>query len=211
MMRPLARRRILARLAFLSLPACLLLSGCGTPSAPDGPEVAAGTPRDDGGPALELLPGLSEAPHLVLDARMRVRFLPKATASGAPSAPPALRAMIMSAPGSVTAAFTVMGLTAWRIAWTADGIRESRHPKLDARISASKMLRDLALVHWPAAALRALLPAGCSLTEADDGGRRIERNGSTILRVAVRRGDRLHRILLENPVEGYVLEIDETA
>lgn len=114
----------------------------------------------------------------------------------------------MTSPEGVNVAFTVMGLTAWTIAWTSDGIQEKRHPKLNDEVLADRMLRDLTLIHWPIAALRAALPVDTILLETASG-RSVLRNGVTILRVTHQTAGQLSRTTLTNPIEGYLLTIEE--
>ena len=89
------------------------------------------------------LPAIADAPQLSLDQQIVIRFSPKAAQHGAPAAVPPLRATVLSAPGSVNAVFSALSMTVWRISWDGSTITEARSPRLDERISAERLLRDL--------------------------------------------------------------------
>ena len=158
-----------------------------------------------------VLPDMKDAPTRVLDQSIRVRFHAKALEAGAPANVPPLRAMVLVDPKRISAVFTGLGVVVWRIDYTQAGLRESRHPKLDEKVDASRMLRDFMYVLWPAESVRAVLPADAVLAEetsADSRRRTIEVNGKTVLRVVTTKIGERSRTTVVNDLEGYTLSIE---
>jgi hypothetical protein len=49
--------------------------------------------------------------------------------------------------------------------WDGRELKTQRHPRLPAEVDEQRMLRDMTMVYWPAAALRGALPPGWTLRE----------------------------------------------
>lgn len=202
----------LALLSSLIPPAALV--GCAAPQpGPDGSDFP--EPRSDGGPSVVFLPSVEDAPELMLDERLVIAFDEKAVSAGAPSSVPPLRALVSAAPGSLDAALTAMGVTLWRIHWDAGGVTERRHARLDAHVSAERFLRDLTFALWPAASIRAALPAGCALEERASGearARLLVRGGAPVASVVerpIRDESAPRRVsVVRNALEGYRITIE---
>lgn len=79
---------------------------------------------------------------------------------------------------AVRLAVMAFGQTVARLDWDGRELKESRARGWPPAVTGARVLGDLQLVHWPAAAIRAALPAGFSLDE--DGGRML-RVGDTVL------------------------------
>ena len=79
-------------------------------------------------------------------------------------------------------------------------------------MSAERVLSDLVLVLWPAAAVAAALPAGWSLQDGslqDDGRlRQLRWHDTLVQQVRYDNRDNLQRVLLEHFVQGYSMQID---
>lgn len=161
-------------------------------------------------PIFTRLPSLALAPSMTIEQQITVRFLPDAQAHGAPASVPPLRAMVLSAPGRLSAVFSAMGLTVWRIDASADGIVEQRSDPAGAALKAEAFLRDFMFVFWSTAAIRAVLAPNASFTE-DASARRTERtltvDGRRVLRALTTSQGRRTLTTLENAAEGYVLTI----
>ena len=157
------------------------------------------------------LPDLADAPTLTLDQSIRVRFHEKALRAGAPKSVPPLRAMVLVDPRRISAVFTAMGLVVWRIDYTAAGLKETRHPKLDPKVEAARMLRDLMFVLWPLESVRAVLPKDAALVE--DTSSELRRRTLTVanqpvMRVLTTKMEGRSRTTLVNNLEGYTLSIE---
>jgi hypothetical protein len=61
-----------------------------------------------------------------------------------------------------------MGQVAARLAWDGSTLTEERAPWLPQAVSGARILSDLQLTLWPAAAIRAALPPGWTLAESGD-------------------------------------------
>jgi len=90
-----------------------------------------------------------------------------------------------------------------RLAWDGQTLQQSRAAQLPEALSAQRVLDDLQLVHWPAPAIRAALPAGLQLQDAG-AGRRLLHGHETVASV---RWSGEHDARLENHREGYRLDI----
>lgn len=100
-----------------------------------------------------------------------------------------------------------MGQSGVRLFWDGKTLRQQRAPWLPSTLRGERVLDDLQFALWPAAAIRAALPAGWQLN--DDGQQRVLlQNGQPWLRLQRLESGRLQ---LENLAEGYRLEIDSTA
>ncbi|RYY77562.1 MAG: DUF3261 domain-containing protein [Comamonadaceae bacterium] len=83
---------------------------------------------------------------------------------------------------AVRVAVLAFGQVLARLAWDGRELREERVRGWPPLITGALVLRDLQLVHWPVAAIRAALPPGWSL-EADGGGRELRLAGRAMIRV----------------------------
>lgn len=105
-----------------------------------------------------------------------------------------------------------LGQRVLMLVWDGRALQVQRHPRLPAEVDVARMLRDLCLVYWPAAALRAALPAGWTLEEGGDDPlwqRRLLQDGQPRLSLGWRgvlAGD--SRIEILNPTEHYRLIIE---
>jgi hypothetical protein len=148
-----SRRAVLAALAM----AAALVSGCGALCPAPGPLAA--PPRDDA-PLLRLPPqALGRSLALQQQLTVDVRGQPERRLDVMLEADPSAVRLALVGPGGQTAA---------RLEW--DGLRldETRAPWLPAAVSSERILSDLQLVLWPAAAIRSALPAGWSLVQDGD-------------------------------------------
>lgn len=94
------------------------------------------------------------------------------------------------------------------LSWDGRALEVERDPQLPPQVDPARVLRDVQLVLWPAAAIGAALPAGWTLHES--GLRRELRHGQTVA-VAIEYAATpawAGPIVLENRHEGYRLTID---
>ena len=157
------------------------------------------------------LPAIADAPQLSLDQQIVIRFSPKAAQHGAPAAVPPLRATVLSAPGSVNAVFSALSMTVWRITWDGSTITEARSPRLDERISAERLLRDLTFTLWPTQSIAAAVPSGFEFSSHRQGPteiRELSSEGTALLRAHITQMGSRSMITIENEPEGYTLQIE---
>lgn len=157
------------------------------------------------------LPSLADAPTLTLEQSIRVRFHEKALAAGAPESVPPLRAMVLVDPRRISAVFTALGLVVWRIDYTEEGLRETRHPKLSEKVEASRMLRDFMFVLWPEESIRRVLPSYARFSSARSAAscrRTLTLDEKPALRAVTTEIDGRSRTTLVNDLEGYTLTIE---
>lgn len=97
-----------------------------------------------------------------------------------------------------------MGQTGVRMVWDGKQLQQTRAPWLPPQVRGERVLDDLQFALWPADAIRAVLPAGWTLDDAD-GIRRLQQDGQTWLE-----RDTLpdSRVRLRNLAEGYELVIE---
>lgn len=235
-MLPVIRRRLLlGLLAAASLSGCAVVPGSGdgtqtpgtakTPAKTDkspakrgrerGSQIPQGKSAWDRPDAPHAIPvfmaDAGDAPALSLDQQIRIVFSERASAWGAPSSVPPLRAMVVTEPGSVRAILTALGMTVWRLSWDGTRIEEARSPGLDARVRAPQFLRDLTFSLWPAESVRAAAPAGWTFSERTSGGARIRElrhSGVTALRATVTEAGSRMFVTVANGIEGYTLHIE---
>ena len=157
------------------------------------------------------LPSIDEAPKLSLDQQIVIRFSQTAAEHGAPKSVPPLRATVLTAPGSVQAVFSALGMTVWRITWDGNTITEARSPRLDAHVEAQRLLRDLAFTLWPAGSVRKAVPEGyvfsCRLRGTTEI-RELSLDGATLLSAHITQMGGRSIITIENAAEGYSLQIE---
>ena len=212
-------RRTLLLLALLPLGGgCALLRDAPPKAADQGerpaPERAEPSKRKPSPPSLRaetLLAPLDDAPEMLLEQEIHVQMSAKALAAGAPAHIPTLRAMVMLAPGRISAVVSAMGLTVWRIEADRSGIRETRRPELDPRIRAADFIHDLQFTYWPLESLEAAHAAVGKVVEKETGATRRRElwSGSefVLLSVATRAANRT-LITVENRRAGYCLQIE---
>ncbi|WP_300379134.1 DUF3261 domain-containing protein [Henriciella sp.] len=68
------------------------------------------------------------------------------------------------------------------IAWTENGVEETRYAYTPENLSGLNVLADIFLVFWPQAKVSEALPKGVSLEEADNS-RKIRYGGTTIIEI----------------------------
>lgn len=229
--RPIARRPFAALLLALALSGCSALTAekpddkpaakpLKKPAAPgktppqakaESPEPLPHAPVDDGAAAPVFMPALADAPRLTLDQQLRIRFHEKARRAGAPKSVPVLRALVLSDPGSVRAAFTAMGMNVWAISWNGSRIEESRSPRLPEEVKAERFLRDLAFALWPEDSVRRSIPADADLVVLNRSGTEIRaliRNQAPVLRSVRTEAEGRELITITNAPEGYTIDIE---
>lgn len=104
---------------------------------------------------------------------------------------------------SVRVVLHQQGQVMLRLAWDGKTLQQTRAPQLPEALSAQRVLDDLQLVHWPAQAIRSALPPGWHLQDSPAGRRLLHRDEV----VATVRWSGRHHARLENPSEGYRLDI----
>ncbi len=101
-----------------------------------------------------------------------------------------------------------LGQRVLMLQWDGQQLSVQRHPLLPAEVDTARMLRDLCLVYWPEAALKAHLPEGWSL-QLEAGLRRLFHESQEVLRIAFEpQGPDGEKIELLNRVEAYRLVIE---
>lgn len=145
-------------------------------------------------PTLQLAPSALAEP-LQLQQRLQFRF---------GSHERELDALLEADGKQVRLAVQAMGQTGVRMVWDGHTLEQTRAPWLPPQVRGERVLDDLQFALWPADAIRAKLPAGWSLVEAD-GGRRLEQGGKAWLVLEPLDGGRLR---LRNLAEGYELVIE---
>ena len=118
---------------------------------------------------------------------------------------------MLSAPGSVNAVFSALSMTVWRITWDGSTITEARSPRLDERISAERLLRDLTFTLWPTQSITAAVPSGFVFSSHRQGPteiRELSSEGTALLRAHITQMGSRSMITIENEPEGYTLQIE---
>jgi hypothetical protein len=96
-----------------------------------------------------------------------------------------------------------MGQTGVRLSWDGSTLQQQRAAWLPPTVRAERVLDDLQFAWWPAASIRAALPAGWALD--DDGQQRALRRDGVIW-LQLTRTDAAH-LHLDNRAEGYQLDV----
>lgn len=151
------------------------------------------------------LPVLRLAPALLGDARFALNQRLSVTRLDAPEAPPQRVdvQLQLDAAGLLLAGFA-LGQRVLLMRWDGRDLSVQRHALLPAEVDTERMLRDLCLTFWPAAAVRAALPPGWTWGDVDDG-QSLQQAG--VERLLLRRpGANLVEIV--NRAEGYRLLIE---
>ena len=79
-------------------------------------------------------------------------------------------------------------MTVWRISWDGSTITEARSPRLDERISAERLLRDLTFTLWPTQSIAAAVPSGFEFSSHRQGPteiRELSSEGTALLRAHI--------------------------
>jgi hypothetical protein len=145
-------------------------------------------------PTLQLAPSALPQP-VQLQQRLQFRF---------GSHERELDALLEADGEQVRLAVQAMGQTGVRMVWDGHTLEQTRAPWLPPQVRGERVLDDLQFALWPAAAIRAKLPSGWRLVEAD-GGRRLEQGGKPWLVLEPLDDGRLR---LRNLAEGYELVIE---
>jgi hypothetical protein len=91
-----------------------------------------------------------------------------------------------------------------RLRWDGVNLQAQRQPGWPVAVSAERILSDLVLVLWPAAAVAAALPPGWTLS-ADASQRELHWQGEPVERVTYQS---LRRVLIEHQRDGYQMTIE---
>lgn len=134
--------------------------GCVTPRA--GGTQPAATAAATVIPEPRLPPSSLEA---TINVSQRLRFSHRDD----PGAPRSLEALLEVDAQSVRLAGFAMQHRVFTLLWDGTELTEQRAPQVPRQLVAAEVLRDLQLAYWPAAALRAVLPAGWALEDTQDG------------------------------------------
>lgn len=115
-----------------------------------------------------------------------------------------LDALLEADADEVRLAVQALGQTGVTLRWDGRTLQQQRAPWLPPQVRAERVLDDLQFALWPAAAVRAALPAGWTLVE-QDATRQLEHDGRAWL--VLERHDASHQTL-RNLAEGYALDIE---
>lgn len=168
----------------LTLLLCLALAACASTRMP-APLVRL--------PTLQLAPSALPQP-LQLQQRLQFRFGTHERE---------LDALLEADAGQVRLAVQAMGQTGVRMVWDGTTLEQTRAPWLPPQVRGERVLDDLQFALWPAAAIRAALPAGWRLVESGPE-RRLEQAGKAWLLLEPLPDG---RVRLRNLAEGYELVI----
>jgi hypothetical protein len=91
-----------------------------------------------------------------------------------------------------------------RLHWDGLTLQAQRQPGWPAAVSADRILSDLGLLLWPAAAIAAALPPGWTLS-AEAGQRELRWQGALVERVTYRSP---RQAVIEHALDGYRMTID---
>ena len=156
-------------------------------------------------PAPSALPLLRLPPAALGSARYALNQRLSVTRLDQPEAPPQ-RVEVqlqLDASGLLLAGFA-FGQRVLLMQWDGKDLNVQRHVALPAEVDTDRMLRDLCLTFWPAAAVRAALPEGWSWVETA-AGQALQQGGQARL-VMQRPGANIVEIV--NLAEGYRLLIE---
>lgn len=147
----------------------------------------------------QALPPLRLAPsalgcELALRQQLQFRFGAQARA---------LDALLEADAGEVRLLVQALGQSGVQLHWDGRELQQQRASWLPPAVRGERVLDDLQFTLWPAAAIRAVLPAGWTLEEQT--GRRVLRQAGSDWLVA-RRID-AQTLELENHAEGYALRV----
>lgn len=108
------------------------------------------------------LPPAAFAGEISLSQRLSVSALPGTRVNTQ------LDAQLEIDPARVQLAGFALGQRILSLSWDGKALTSQRHPLLPAEIDEKRILRDIQLVYWPAAAIQAALPPGWTLTESPE-------------------------------------------
>ncbi|PRH83222.1 DUF3261 domain-containing protein [Arenimonas caeni] len=169
---------------------CALLAGC------------AGTPVRTTAPAADL-PMLRLAPSALpggMASQQRLVFDQGGRRDS-------IDAMVEVDTAGVRVVLHQQGQVLLRLDWDGDSLHEQRSAGLPDTLAGERVLTDLQLVHWPAAAIAAALPAGWRLASRQ-GHRELLQGGARVVAIDYPRDG---EALLHNERVGYRLSIHSMA
>lgn len=107
--------------------------------------------------------------------------------------------------GEVRLLAMAMGQSGVHLSWDGERLDEQRAPWLPAQVRGERVLDDLQFALWPLQAIRAALPPGWRVEEADGERRLLDAQGKPwlVARIGAAGGD----IELRNLAESYRLEV----
>lgn len=165
--------------------------------------ACAHAPRRDTAP----LPELALAPAAFDGTVSLAQRLTFARLDGRSVAAHPLDALLEIDAGAVRLAALALSRRILSLTWDGKRLDVDRDPQLPPQVDPARVLRDVQLVLWPAAAIRAALPAGWTLREAE---RQRELLHGERVAVAIRYATASRwagEVVLENRHEGYRLTI----
>lgn len=172
----------------------VFLVGCATPLPPSAL------------PWLRVPPGAYEAP-LQLAQRLTVLEAPAPGDTQVP-AERHLDALLQLDRQTLRLAALALNQRVLSLTWDGQQVQVQRHPLLPVAVDPERVLRDIALVYAPLAALRATLPPNWTLEQDAQGRRSLWQSGQ--LRVQVHLlGPRV--VEIDNRAERYRLRIESTS
>lgn len=174
-----------------------LLAACATTSARRGFE------------ALPLLPPAAFGAEVAGMQRLTLSRLRAAGTGSEPGDRLTLDAAVEVDAAGLRVAGVLLGQRILLLAWDGRELREQREQVVPQALSGRAILRDLQLVYWPAAAIRAALPRGWQLQE--QATRRQLLHGATVV-FESERGDTapLGKASLWNHVGQYRIDIESS-
>lgn len=158
-------------------------------------------------PTLQLAPA-SLGASLSLAQRLTVQQLPEQALRHEAPTEQSLEAQIEIDPQALRLAAFAMNQRVLLLQWDGSALQQQRHTMLPAAVDGARVLRDVQLAYWPAAAIAAALPAGWSV--ADEGSRRtLAFEGQPQVLIDYSASPRwAGRAELDNRAEGYRLSIE---
>jgi hypothetical protein len=129
------------------------------------------------------LPPAAFGSEISLNQRLSVSALPGTTVNMQ------LDAQLEIDPARVQLAGFALGQRILTLSWDGEAMTSQRHPLLPAEIDEKRILRDIQLVYWPAAAIQAALPPGWTITDAPDR-RALLFNTQTMVEIIYQAGPR---------------------
>lgn len=155
------------RLIMLLLATTLLAACAGAPARPP-----SGPAKTDKTPSLRLTPA---ALGREMALQQRLDFLHGESRES-------IEAMVEVDSGSVRVVMHAQGQVALRLDWDGHTLDQTRAEWLPPVLDGERVLDDLQLVYWPAAAIRERLPAGWHLVDTP-GSRRLLQDGEIVATV----------------------------
>lgn len=107
--------------------------------------------------------------------------------------------------GEVRLLVQAMGQSGVRLAWDGENLVEQRAPWLPPAVRGQRVLDDLQFALWPLEAIRAALPPGWRVVEADGERRLLDAQGRAWL--VSRSEEGFGNLQLQNLAEGYELGV----